>query len=167
LVGADDFLRTWMPLILNSPAYRSGHTLVVITFDEGAVTDTTAGDNEQPGPNSANPGYSPLLNTPIAAYGGKTYYQLLGIAGLTPGQEPPAGTMPGGGRVGAVLLNPDWIKPGSVDTSGSYNHYSALRTYEDLLGIRFGGADGRGHLGFAATATDFGPDVFNAHPTCR
>jgi hypothetical protein len=22
LVGADDFLRTWMPLILNSPAYR-------------------------------------------------------------------------------------------------------------------------------------------------
>jgi hypothetical protein len=23
--------------------------------------------------------------------------------------------MPGGGRVGAVLLNPDWIKPGSVN----------------------------------------------------
>jgi hypothetical protein len=31
-----------------------------------------------------------------------------------------------------------------------------------LPGIRFGGADGRGHLGFAATATDFGSDVFNA-----
>jgi phosphatidylinositol-3-phosphatase len=43
-------------------------------------------------------------------------------------------------------------------------HYSALRTFEDLLGIRFGGADGRGHLGFAATATDFGTDVFNAIP---
>ncbi len=164
LVGADDWLRTWMPLILNSPAYRSGHTLVMITFDEGSTTDTTAGDNEQPGPNSANPGYSPLLNTPIAAYGGKTYYDLLGITGLTPGQEPPAGTMPGGGKVGAVLLNPGWIKAGSVDTTGSYNHYSALLTFEDLLGIRFGGADGHGHLGFAATATDFGPDVFNAHP---
>jgi phosphatidylinositol-3-phosphatase len=165
LVGADDFLKTWMPLILNSPAYKSGDTLVMITFDEGDETDTTAGDNEQPGPDSANPGYSPLLNTPIAAYGGLTYYDLLGVKGLTPGQEPPAGTMPGGGQVGALLLNPLWIKAGSVDTTGSYNHYSALRTFEDLLGIRTGGADGHGHLGFAATATDFGPDVFNAHPS--
>ena len=86
----------------------------------------------------------------------------LGVTGLTPGQEPPASTMPGGGQEGAVLLNPRWITPGSVDSTGSYNHYSALRTYEDLLGIRSGGADGRGHLGFAATATDFGRDVFNA-----
>jgi hypothetical protein len=162
LTGADDFLRTWMPLIFNSPAYRSGGTLVMITFDEGSVADTTAGANEQPGPNSANPGYSPLLNTPIAAYGGQTYYDLLGVKGLTPNTEPAAGTMPGGGQVGAVLFNPRWIKAGSVDTAGSYNHYSALRTFEDLLGIRSGGADGHGHLGFAATATDFGPDVFNA-----
>ena len=94
--------------------------------------------------------------------GGQTYYQLLGVTGLTPGQAPPAGTMPGGGQVGAVLLNPVWVKAGTVDTSGSYNHYSALRTFEDLLGIRSGGADGHGHLGFAATAHDFGPDVFNA-----
>jgi phosphatidylinositol-3-phosphatase len=165
LVGADDFLKTWMPLIFNSPAYRSGDTLVLITFDEGSTTDTTAGDNEQPGPNSANPGYSPLLNTPIAAYGGLTYYDLLGIKGLTPNVEPPAGTMPGGGQVGAVLFNPDWIKAGTVDSTGDYNHYSALRTFEDLLGIRYGGADGHGHLGFAATANDFGPDVFNAHPS--
>ena len=164
LVGADDWLQTWMPLIFDSPAYRSGDTLVEITFDEGDETDTTAGDNEQPGPNSANPGYSPLLNTPIAAYGGLTYYDLLGITGLTPNEEPPAGTMPGGGQVGAVLFNPRYIKAGSVDTSGSYNHYSALRTFEDLLGIRSGGADGRGHLGFAATANDFGLDVFNALP---
>jgi phosphatidylinositol-3-phosphatase len=162
LVGADDFLRTWMPLILNSPAYRSGSMLVMITFDEGGTTDTSAGDNEQPGPNSANPGYSPLLNTPIAAAGGLTDYDLLGITGLTPNQEPPAGTMPGGGKVGAVLLNRLWIRSGSVDTSGLYNHYSALRTFEDLLGVRFGGADGRGHLGLAATANDFGADVFNA-----
>jgi hypothetical protein len=162
LVGADAFLRTWMPLILHSPAYRSGDTLVMVTFDEGSAADTVAGDHEQPGPNNANPGYSPLLNEPVAAFGGKTYYQLLGVTGLTPGQAPPAGTMPGGGQIGAVLLNPVWVKAGSVDTSGSYNHYSALRTFEDLLGIRSGGADGHGHLGFAATAHDFGPDVFNA-----
>jgi hypothetical protein len=151
-----------MPLIFNSPAYRSGSMLVMVTFDEGGITDTAAGDNEQPGPNSVNPGYSPLLNTPAAAFGGKTLYQLLGVTGLTPNTEPAAGTMPGGGQVGAVLFNPRWITAGSTDSAVSYNHYSALRTFEDLLGIRFGGADGRGHLGFAATATDFGADVFNA-----
>ncbi|MBF9068883.1 phosphoesterase [Streptacidiphilus fuscans] len=161
LVGADAFLKAWMPLILDSPAYKDGSMLVMITFDEGSVADVAAGDHEQPGPGSANPGYSPLLNTPIPSLGGKTYYQLLGFNGLTPGQEPPAGTMPGGGQVGALLLNPFWIKAGSTDTTGSYNHYSALRTFEDLLGLRTGGADGQGHLGFAATASDFGPDVFN------
>jgi hypothetical protein len=165
LVGADDFLRTWMPLILNSPAYRSGHTLVMITFDEGSLGDTAAGDNEQAGPNNDNPGYSPLLNTPIAAFGGRTFYELLGVTGITPNVEPAAGTMPGGGQVGAVLFNPDWIKAGSTADAVTYNHYSALRTFEDLLRIRFGGADGHGHLGLAATATAFGPDVFNAHPT--
>jgi hypothetical protein len=139
----------------------------MVTFDEGGATDTVAGDNEQPGPNSANPGYSPLLNSPVAAFGGKTYYQLLGITGLTPNTEPATGTMPGGGQVGAVLFNPRWITAGSTDTTGSYNHYSALRTFEDLLGIRFGGADGRGHLGFAATATDFGTDVFSNVPPRR
>jgi hypothetical protein len=164
LAGADDWLKTWMPLIFDSPAYRSGSTLVMVTFDEGAVTDVTAGDNEQPGPNSANPGYSPLLNAPIPAYGGATYYQLLGFKGLTPNTEPATGTMPGGGQIGAVMFNPHWITAGSVDSTGSYNHYSALRTFEDLLGITRGGADNRGHLGFAATATDFGPDVFNVLP---
>jgi hypothetical protein len=164
LVGADDWLKTWMPLIFSSPAYKDGSTLVMLTFDEGSATDTAAGDNEQPGPGNLNPGYSPLLNAPVAAFGGLTYYQLLGVKGLTPNTEPPAGTMPGGGQIGAVLFNPRWITAGSVNTTGSYNHYSALRTFEDLLGIRRGGADGQGHLGFAATATDFGADVFNARP---
>ena len=53
--------------------------------------------------------------------------------------------------------------PGSVNTTGSYNHYSALRSYEDLLGLE-GGDDGHGHLGFAAASglLPFGKDVFNA-----
>ena len=52
--------------------------------------------------------------------------------------------------------------PGTVDTTGSYNHYSALRSYEDLLGMTKGGTDGNGHLGFAAASglTPFGQDVF-------
>jgi hypothetical protein len=142
--GDNAWLSHWMPLILKSPAYRSGTMLVVLTFDESDLGDATAGDNEQPGPNNPNPGFSPLLH-----------------AGA---QEPPTGTLPGGGRVGALLLNPIWIHPGTVDTQGSYNHYSALRTYEDLLGITKGGADGKGHLGFASTAHDFGSDVFRPVP---
>jgi hypothetical protein len=162
LAGFDTWLRNWMPLILGSPAYRDGSLLVVITADEGAIGDSTAADNEQPGPGSANPGYSPLLNQPIAAFGNLTYYQILGVTGVTPGQAPPPGTMPGGGPTGALLLNSRWIQPGSVDTT-AYNHYSALRSYEDLLGIRQGGSDGEGHLGMAGMQglAPFGPDVFN------
>jgi hypothetical protein len=143
LVGADLWLKHWMPLILGSPAYRSGDTLVVVTFDEGnPVTDTTSCCNEQPGPAQPLPGISPLL---VA----------FGIHPLGPGT--------GGGQVGAVLLNPRYIVPGTDNTTGSYNHYSALRSYEDLLGLRRGGTDGSGHLGFAAQPglVPFGRDVFN------
>lgn len=59
---------------------------------------------------------------------------------------------PGGGRVGAVLLS-KFVQPGAV-VNTSYNHYSTLRTIEDLFGLA--------HLGFAAQAgqASFGADVF-------
>jgi hypothetical protein len=65
----------------------------------------------------------------------------------------PAGVLgPGGGRIGAVVLSP-FIKPGTVSTV-PYNHYSLLRTVEDIFGL--------GHLGYAAEPElqSFGPDVF-------
>jgi hypothetical protein len=144
LAGADLWLKHWMPLILNSPAYTSGQMLVVVTFDEASAADTTASNNEQPGPDNANPGYPPLASL---------------FGGLSAPTH--AGEYPGGGRVGAVLLNTKWIQPGSVNTT-PYNHYAALRTYEDLLGITTGGSDGKGHLGFAGAAdlSSFGADVF-------
>jgi hypothetical protein len=60
----------------------------------------------------------------------------------------------GGGRVGAVLLSP-YIKAGSVNDT-PYNHYSLLRSTEDMFGL--------GHLGYAARdgLKPFGDDVFNA-----
>ena len=163
LVGFDAWLSKWMPLIMSSPAYRDGSMLVVITSDEGAIGDPSAVAGEKPGPGNANPGYSPLLNQPIAAFKGATYYQLLGVKGLTPGQAPAAGTLPGGGRTGALLLNRRWITPGSVNQT-PYNHYSALRSYEDILGVTRGGSDGLGHLGMAGATglAPFGRDVFNA-----
>jgi hypothetical protein len=148
-VAADLWLKHWMPMILNAPAYTSGQTLVVLTFDESTITDATACCNEQPGPDNANPGFPPLAA------------RFLGLPAPTaPGQYP------GGGRTGTVLLNAKWIQPGSVNDT-PYNHYSALRSYEDLLGITTGGADGKGHLGFAAQVglTPFGADVFTVHAT--
>ncbi len=140
LTAADLWLKHYMPLIMASPSYQSGQMLVVITFDEGDLSDTTACCDEQPGPNWAYPGFSPLLGT----------------APTTPGADP------GGGKIGTLLLNSKYIQPGTVDTTGSYNHYSALRSYEDLLGLTTGGTDGDGHLGFAAASglTPFGQDIF-------
>jgi hypothetical protein len=159
LVGADLWLKHWMPMIFDSPAYKSGKLLVVITFDEASVLDaracekTNQADCKSPiGPNNSNPGFSTLL-------GG------FGV------QTPPTTTYvyPGGGQVGAVLFNKGLIVPDTVNTTGSYNHYSALRSYEDLLGITWGYDDGYGHLGYASVSwlLPFGCDVFNASKSCR
>jgi hypothetical protein len=153
LVSADLWLKHWMPMIFASPAYRSGKMLVVLTFDESGLQDSRAcekanqADCSSPtGPNVSNPGFSPVL----------AQFHL---------QTPPTATFTyaGGGQVGAVLFNKRFIQRGSVNTTGSYNHYSALRSYEDLLGITKGGDDSLGHLGYAAVPglKPFGSDVFN------
>jgi hypothetical protein len=99
---------------------------------------------------------------------------------LTSGQTPDplydaTDPTPGGGNTGSVLISP-FIKPGTV-TNVNYNHYSWLRTMEDLFDVAggtdtatlspgagsvSGGLDGQGHLGYAAQPglRPFGPDVF-------
>jgi hypothetical protein len=120
LAQADQFLQTWVPRILGSPAWSEG-SLLVIKFDEASSSDASACCGEKPGPNTPNPG------------------------GTTIG--------PGGGRTGALLIS-QYVQPGSVNDT-PYNHYSLLRSIEDVFGL--------GHLGFAAAADleSFGPDVYN------
>jgi hypothetical protein len=69
----------------------------------------------------------------------------------------------GGGDTGSVLISP-YIHPGSVSTV-FYNHYSWLRTMEDLFAVKTSspGLDKKGHIGYAAQPglAPFGPDVFN------
>jgi hypothetical protein len=127
LTSANEFLRTWVPRITSSPAFKKDG-LLVVTFDEAENQDGSSCCGEPTGPNTPMPGI----------------------------------TGPGGGRTGAVLLSP-FIRPGTR-TDVPYDHYSALRSYEDLLGIRTGGTDGKGHLGYAARAgmVTFGKDVFTA-----
>jgi hypothetical protein len=60
----------------------------------------------------------------------------------------------GGGQVGALLLSP-FIKQGV--SQEPYNHFSLLRTIEDLFGLK--------HLGYAGLSkvSSFEPAIFSAH----
>jgi hypothetical protein len=117
LVSADAFLKRWVPLITQSPAYRDGG-LLIINFDEANGADATACCGEESGPN----------------------VQQAGVRG------------PGGGRSGAVLLSP-FIKGGTV-SDVPYNHYSMLRSIEDIFGLSYLGYAGQPGL------KSFGNDVF-------
>jgi hypothetical protein len=55
LAQANTFLQTWVPQILNSPAYQQSG-LLLITFDESVDSDSGACCGEIPGPASALPG---------------------------------------------------------------------------------------------------------------
>ena len=76
-----------------------------------------------------------------------------GEVGLTGPRFPPGLNGPGGGRIGAVLLSP-FIRAGTR-TEIPYNHYSLLRSVEDIFGLP--------HLGLAADPSlePFGHDIFN------
>ncbi|MGW7001542.1 alkaline phosphatase family protein [Streptomyces sp. NPDC054933] len=159
LYASDLFLEKWIPQIMSSPAFQDGG-MIDITFDEAfppyklygnstadyqgnsdpslnTPTDTSqsivACCNELPGPNTNQPGFQAF------------------------GQD----TTPGGGITGSVLIS-RYIKPGTISDQ-PYNHYSWLRSMEDLYGIHDGGTDGHGHIGYAAMQglRAFGPDVYN------
>jgi hypothetical protein len=70
-----------------------------------------------------------------------------------PNSPQPGINGPGGGNTGAVLLSP-CIRPGTV-TDQPYNHYTLLRSVEDIFGLA--------HLGFAQLSGErsLGSDVFN------
>jgi hypothetical protein len=126
LPQANRFLKVWIPRIMHSPAYKAGG-LIVVNFDEsGDDTDATACCGEKDGLGYDDPSH-PNTNEP-------------GLYG------------PGGGRVGAVLLS-RFIRPGTV-SKVPYNHYSLLRSVEDLFGLA--------HLGDAKQPQvhSFGRDVY-------
>ncbi len=66
----------------------------------------------------------------------------------------PAGAPRGGGAVGALLLSP-FVKAGTTNEE-KFNHFSLLRTIEDLFGLK--------HLGYAGLSAvkSFEPSMFTA-----
>jgi phosphatidylinositol-3-phosphatase len=151
LTSTDAFLKAWVPKILQSPAYKEDG-LLIITFDEGdfsspeaatdpqtaitTITTRAAGEHccgQRMGPNIVRPVVQTFVESPKVTY-------LVKIQGY------------GGDRIGAVVLCP-FIKPGTVSNL-AYNHYSLLRSLEDIYHLD--------HLGYAAQRglRTFGRDVF-------
>jgi phosphatidylinositol-3-phosphatase len=114
LAGADQFLKAFVPAIMASPAYQQDG-LIVVVFDEGTSDLVCCGEEKAPNLSStADNGYP--IPGPIAD---------------------------GGGQTGAILLSPR-IAAGSIDATNQFNHYSYLRSMEDLFGLP--------HLGYAAAS---------------
>jgi hypothetical protein len=131
LSAADGLLRQLVPKILASPAYKHGG-LLVITVDEAPSSGEFADSSSCCGqPSFPN---MPAPSGPAAALGPE-----------------------GGGQVGALLLSP-FVK-GGVISQEQYDHFSLLRTIEDLFGLK--------HLGYAASGKvkSLAPSLFLAKPS--
>jgi hypothetical protein len=134
----------------------------------GQVTDTpataTAASGATP-PGVAYTGSFVLVNaagTPVEPTGAVTSITLGAESAADDPQYDAYDPTLGGGDAGDVLISP-YIKPGTV-SNVYYNHYSALRTLEDIFRVAgpSHGLDGDGHIGYAAQPglAPFGSDVF-------
>jgi hypothetical protein len=139
LAAADSWLKTIVPEIEKSAAYKDGG-MIAITFDEAPQTGQDADQSAC----CDNPTQYP--NMPAAPATGTT-----GPTGPTGTTGPSGTTTPGpdgnttptggGGHVGLLLIS-RFVKAGSQDTLDYYNHYSLLKSIEDLFSLN--------HLGYAA-----------------
>jgi hypothetical protein len=135
LAGAEAFLQKIVPEIEASDAYKVGG-MIAITFAQAPQSGPAA----DPSSCCATPEYPNLKTDPNAP-----------PAPPASGPVKPGG---GGGRIGMLLISP-YILPGSVNESGYYNHYSLLRSIEELFGLA--------SLGYAAepAVIPFDESVFN------
>lgn len=139
LVAAEGFLKTVVPEITASPAYKEEGGLIAITFDQASRT-------------AAKPDTSACCATP----------EYPNLPAPAPASTEPPATGPvkptgGGGQVGMLLLSP-YLAPGTVEEGAYYNHFSFLRSVEELFDLEL--------LGYAAepALTGFEPSLFDASP---
>ncbi len=147
LKSINNFLQEWIPLILDSPAYKKDG-LIIINFDEG-------GDGKI---------QRSKTGTLVTVYGAACCHQQEGpnlgrkypyvVTRISHGRRVTIRTLSfGGDRTGALLLS-RYIRPGAV-SSVPYNHYSLLKSLEETFGIHQ-------YLGYAGQTglVAFGPDIF-------
>jgi hypothetical protein len=127
MAPADSFLGQVVPKILASKAYKDGG-LLLITVDQAPASGEFADS-------SSCCGQPQFPNLTAAA--------------------PTGGTRRGGGQVGALLLSP-FVKAAATSQE-PFNHFSLLRTIEDLFGLA--------HLGYAGlpSVSSMPASVFSAH----
>jgi hypothetical protein len=159
--AADAFLKSVVPGIMKSPAYKADG-LIAITYDQapqdGPSPDTTSCCGTPKNyPNLI--GFEPIpTTTPAGATGPTGPTGATGPTGpaapvdLGGGQTSPTG---GGGQVGLLLLS-RYVQPGIPEVTDYYDHYSLLASIEDSFGFK--------RLGYAKDnqLPVFGPGVWNA-----
>jgi phosphatidylinositol-3-phosphatase len=143
LAAADAFLRTLVPEIERSAAYKEGG-MIAITFDQAPQS----GPDADPSACCETPQYPNLMaaTAPSGATGETGASGTTSSQGAT-GTTAPTTTTPGalsggevsatggGGRVGLLLISA-YVKAGSVDELGYYNHFSLLRSIEELFHLK-------------------------------
>jgi hypothetical protein len=137
LAAVDGFLETVVPEITASPAYKEEGGLIAITFAQAPQTGPAVDS-------------SSCCGTP-------EYPNLPAPASTEPPATGPVKPSGGGGRVGMLLLSP-YVAPGTIEKAAYYNHFSFLRSVEELFGLE--------PLGFAAepALTGFEASLFDASP---
>jgi hypothetical protein len=171
---ADAFLKKVIPMIEHSPAYKD-NGLILVTFDNapqsGPYADSSSccstpaypnmlgsgptGQTGPTGPTGTTGSTGPTGTTGTTGTTGQT--GATGLTGTT-GQTglPSAGglgaTNPtgGGGQVGLVAIS-KYVKPGSIEVTDYFDHFSLLASVEQLFGLQ--------KLGYAAQT---GLPVFGA-----
>jgi hypothetical protein len=135
-IAAEEFLKTVVPEIQASPAYKEGG-LIAITSSQAPQ----AGEKLDSSACCATPVYPNLPPEPESAPGA--------------GGIKPAG---GGGKVGLLLISP-FVEAGSVNETAVYNHFSLLLTIEELFGLeKLGYANEPALLPFDETVFDAGTE---------
>ncbi|HEX3831371.1 MAG TPA: hypothetical protein VHW04_05330 [Solirubrobacteraceae bacterium] len=157
LTSADRFLKTVVPEIERSPAYRKDG-LIAITFDgapqSGPQADPTSCCDQPAFPNlpkpsstsststtsttstsctsssSSTPTTSTTTSTPTTPSTTTTV-----SSDCTPSITLSPGTNPGGGQVGLLLIS-RYVTPNSLDQVDTFNHFSLLKSIEDLFGLK-------------------------------
>lgn len=131
--ATEEFLKAVIPEITSSAAYKE-NGLIAITSAQARQTGAT--------PDASSCCISP-------------HYPNLPPAPETEAETGLVKATGGGGKVGLLLISP-FVKPGSVNETVTYNHFSLLLTIEELFGFE--------KLGYAAEPAllPFDETVFNA-----
>ncbi|MFX1761706.1 alkaline phosphatase family protein [Paraburkholderia sp. A1RI-2L] len=162
LTSANAFLEKWVPIITSSAAFKQDG-LLIINFDESSYASQTLDTSKSPATLTLTyAGSTCCSQAPgpnLAAFPQSEAYGSVPASAI-PGLPSSLGNISlvmtksnfGGDQTGAVMIS-KFIKPGTVSTV-AYNHYSMLKSIEDIFGLA--------HLGYAGQAglAGFGNDIF-------